>query len=100
MRILNFNSSMVRLVEIGEFGKWLNTAFQFQYGAIGRAVTRLFCCRDQLFQFQYGAIGSSVMATTPILDRYFNSSMVRLVVRIIGLMPVVLRISIPVWCDW
>ena len=52
------------------------------------------------FQFQYGAIESCCIRSMSVVYLYFNSSMVRLKVKIKPFPGAVNSISIPVWCDW
>ena len=75
-----FNSSMVRLVATGLVDLDRSTKFQFQYGAIGGETEDDPLELRTEFQFQYGAIGGPVRMPTKQAVRYFNSSMVRLVV--------------------
>ena len=101
----------------------ISNSFQFQYGAIGsRGHCRIVrACNDfnssmvrlggnrpysgfgrlATFQFQYGAIGSLYWLRLGMITiKYFNSSMVRLGVCNYRNILHLLRISIPVWCDW
>ena len=100
----------------------ITLSFQFQCGAIGRwerhmekqpnssfnsSVVRLggksFDNKSKYykkFQFQCGAIGRNESASCLTRDPCFNSSVVRLGVVVHCEGAAVLRVSIPVWCDW
>ena len=53
-----------------------------------------------MFQFQYGAIGSSGQKAKANFLSSFNSSMVRLGVKLMYSGELFQLVSIPVWCDW
>ena len=59
-QMLNFNSSMVRLVDlVGQQVGVVLLGFQFQYGAIGGLSEITGIALVLGFQFQYGAIGGN-----------------------------------------
>ncbi|SHE83380.1 hypothetical protein SAMN05444274_102521 [Mariniphaga anaerophila] len=53
---INFNSSMVRLIEVAKLQVSYARLFQFQYGAINSNKQKWDNALLLVFQFQYGAI--------------------------------------------
>ncbi len=76
--LFRFNSNMVRLRATTKIVKIKINKFQFQYGAIKSAAIRRPPANCAAFQFQYGAIKSPCQVANFVLQRSFNSNMVRL----------------------
>ena len=91
---------MVRLGVLSAMMLLYLYAFQFQYGSIGSLQKLVVWIRETLFQFQYGSIGSMAAAMGEDNKRGFNSSMVRLGVKLAYFYKHIAVVSIPVWFDW
>ncbi len=99
-KILNFNSSVVRLKESDKNGGSIElNIFQFQCGAIKRFSKFSMYVGSMKFQFQCGAIKSVDLIFEYKSKSNFNSSVVRLKVSMLGTGQLENFISIPVWCD-
>ncbi len=98
---IDFNSKMVRLIGVDKVINIKAThRFQFQNGSINRRLRKQYFCKYvAIFQFQNGSINRILRCCPRMVQRYFNSKMVRLIDTTRNETEVSILISIPKWFD-